>query len=75
MLGKTNKKDAQKTGFKIYQDMHIKKLQVMSTTTLDHYLFHAIRRQLLYISQTTSPEVSYSAFQVCHVKMQQTTGK
>lgn len=70
-LGTLIEYDENKTGLCVSQDIHIKKLKLLSTDPINHDAFRSVRGQLLYISQTTRPDISYRVSQLCQVKHKQ----
>lgn len=55
--------------FLISQDFHINKLQTMNSSKLYHNLFRTIRGQLLFISKSSRPDVSYAVSQLCQIPL------
>lgn len=60
--------DIDETGFGVSQDIHINKLKLFSTTSINHDAFSSIRGQLLYIALMTCYNVIYRVSQLCPVK-------
>lgn len=74
-LGTLIEYDEDQTGLFVSQDIQIKKLKLLSPTSIDHDAFRSVRGQLLYIAQTTRPDISYRVSQLCQVKHKHATRK
>lgn len=52
----------------ISQKQHIQKLKSLEPKTIDREAFRSIRGQLLFISQSSRPDISYDVAQLCQIR-------
>lgn len=52
----------------LYQDNHIDRLQLFDVKNVDRDKFSTIRGQLLFIAQSSKPDIFYDVAQLCQVQ-------
>lgn len=57
----------------LWQDQHIRKLKSMDPHMVRPDLFSTIRGQLLFISQSSRPDIAYAVAQLCQIKKSELT--
>ena len=55
------------SNIEVYQDNHIKRLHSMNEKSIDRDEFRRIRGQILFISQSSRPDIAYAVSQLCQV--------
>lgn len=62
-------------GLRMFQDVHIKKLRLLKEDVIDHDAFRTVRGQLLFIAQSSRPDIAYHVAQLCPVAYKDTKPK
>lgn len=59
----------------VVQDLHIQKLSTLDIGNIDHNQFRSTRSQLLFLSQSSRPDICYDVAKLCQVPFGTTTKK
>jgi len=62
-----------KDEIQLSKDLHIDRLTTLDVTNIDHDKFRTVRGQLLFISQSTRPDIAYDVAQLCQVPYKATS--
>jgi hypothetical protein len=63
----------QRNLIEINQASHIERLALLRDTNIDQDMFRTVRGQLLFIAQSTRPDVSYAVAKLCQIPYEQAT--
>lgn len=63
------------TLIEVHQQSHIERLNLLELQPIDQDLFRTVRGQLLFISQSSRPDIAYDVAQLCQVQYMHATKK